>query len=153
MQHVDGLSRKAYTPNDVGVIPDISDNTWLPLIKEKVVASLVTERTKRTIRKLKRYHTHSESDTKTEVQRKTLPKRTTMDPLIGGRDYQPKPEPPEHDSDWDLLLRTPSPLMLALDEPEIDLFYHGYDGDQEIHIEDEDGRNVSAPFDDLASHF
>jgi hypothetical protein len=42
MQHMDGLSCKAYAPNDIGVIPDISDDTWLPLIKEKVIASLVT---------------------------------------------------------------------------------------------------------------
>jgi len=38
MQHVDGLSRKAYAPHDKGVIKDISDEHWLPLIKEKVLA-------------------------------------------------------------------------------------------------------------------
>jgi hypothetical protein len=132
---MDGLSRKAYGPNNVGVIPDVSDETWLLLIKEKVVASFVTKQTKRTICKPKRYCTNSESDTEVKAhckaKGKSLPKHTAMDPLIGGQTYQPKPEPVEQDHDRDILLRTPSPFQPDGDEPQIDLFYHKDNCDHE----------------------
>jgi hypothetical protein len=150
MQHVDGLSRKAYALNDFGVIPDIIDDTWLPLIKEKVVAPLVTERAKRIIRKPKCYRMDSESNTEVIAQckakGKALPKRPTMDPLIGG---QPKSEPIEQGPDRDILLRMPSHFQPIENESEINRFYHGDEGDDDQGNEEEITADEEAELEDV----
>jgi hypothetical protein len=147
MQHVDGLSRKSYVENDPGVIKDISDESWLPVIKEKFIASLTSERPKRIIRKPKRYRTDSDTDSETETRKykgKKLPNRKTqiqtnqkMDPLNNRVATQ---SPPDVMTDMDQLLRTPSPTFLddepdvLVNEPEIDLYY---DSDAELDEEEE----------------
>ncbi len=75
MEHVDGLSRKSYAPQDKGVIKDILDEHWLPLIKEKVLASLASERPKWVIRKPKRYETDTDTDTKAESKQRSKQRR------------------------------------------------------------------------------